>query len=53
MESFEIIAISLAQQENFTALDIEEENIAVRIEQVSYDLVNHNVFMFMMMYSVI
>ena len=35
MESFEIIAVGLAQQENFTELTITNENIAVMIESVS------------------
>lgn len=35
VESFEAIAISLAQQENFTELTVANENITVRIENVS------------------
>ena len=35
VQSFEVIAISLTQQENFTEFEVENENIAVRIENVS------------------
>ena len=35
VQSFEDIAISLVQQENFTELTVTNENIAVRIERVS------------------
>ena len=35
VQSFENIAISLAQQENFTELTVTNENITVRIENVS------------------
>lgn len=38
VESFEIIAIGLAQQENFTELTITNENIAVMIESVSQNM---------------
>ena len=40
MESFEIIAIRLAPQENFTELTIMNENIAVSIQSVSIISVN-------------
>ena len=35
VQSFENIAISLAQQENFTEFTVTNENITVRIENVS------------------
>lgn len=46
VQAFEAVAVSLAQQENFTELEIKNENIAVRIETVSAHIIAILTFMF-------